>query len=176
MDSRHLGESNSRHPAYHAGGLPLAYRGELVPVGGIEPPRPHYEGGPLPLRLDRRDQMMGGNVAESAGVEPARPFGLVALAPRCLAARPTLRSPSAANPKFAPELPRVGLRTSGSKRHWNYRVASVLRFRSSHRSVLQIRANFGIGTLARIRSRAVPGAIPRIRNGAEAPLLEPVVL
>ena len=32
-------------------------------------------------------------MAESAGVEPARPFGLVALAPRCLAARPTLRSP-----------------------------------------------------------------------------------
>src|ERR1043166_7068359 len=32
------------------------------------------------------------NLAESAGVEPARPFGLVALAPRCLAARPTPRS------------------------------------------------------------------------------------
>ena len=32
-------------------------------------------------------------MAESAGVEPAQPFGLVALAPRCLAARPTLRSP-----------------------------------------------------------------------------------
>jgi hypothetical protein len=30
-------------------------------------------------------------LAESAGVEPARPEGLVALAPRCLAARPTLR-------------------------------------------------------------------------------------
>ena len=30
-------------------------------------------------------------VAESAGVEPARPEGLAALAPRCLAARPTLR-------------------------------------------------------------------------------------
>ena len=30
-------------------------------------------------------------MAESAGVEPARPFGLVALAPRCLAARPTLQ-------------------------------------------------------------------------------------
>jgi hypothetical protein len=28
---------------------------KLVPVGGIEPPRPHYEGGPLPLRLDRPD-------------------------------------------------------------------------------------------------------------------------
>ena len=34
-------------------------------------------------------------LAESAGVEPARPFGLVALAPRCLAARPTLREPGA---------------------------------------------------------------------------------
>jgi hypothetical protein len=32
------------------------------------------------------------NLAESAGVEPAQPFGLVALAPRCLAARPTLLS------------------------------------------------------------------------------------
>src|SRR5262249_45779560 len=30
-------------------------------------------------------------LAESAGIEPARPFGLVALAPRCLAARLTLR-------------------------------------------------------------------------------------
>ena len=30
-------------------------------------------------------------MAESAGVEPARPEGLAALAPRCLAARPTLR-------------------------------------------------------------------------------------
>lgn len=29
-------------------------------------------------------------MVESAGVEPARPEGLVALAPRCLAARPTL--------------------------------------------------------------------------------------
>jgi hypothetical protein len=41
-------------------------------------------------------------VAESAGVEPARPFGLVALAPRCLAARPTLRSPRVANPALSP--------------------------------------------------------------------------
>ena len=31
------------------------------------------------------------SMVESAGVEPARPEGLVALAPRCLAARPTLR-------------------------------------------------------------------------------------
>src|SRR5579862_2533677 len=30
-------------------------------------------------------------LAESAGIEPARPFGLVALASRCLAVRPTLR-------------------------------------------------------------------------------------
>src|ERR1043166_6239294 len=47
------------------------------------------------------------------------------------------------------KLPRVRLRTSGSKRHWNHRVASVLRFRSPLRSVRQTRANFGIGTLAR---------------------------
>jgi hypothetical protein len=43
-------------------------------------------------------------LAESAGVEPARPFGLVALAPRCLAARPTLQvEPSAG---FEPALAR----------------------------------------------------------------------
>src|SRR5262249_53547202 len=54
----------------------------------------------------------------------------------------------AANPKFAPQLPRVRLRTSGSKRHYNYRGASVLRFRSSLPSGPQNLANFGIGTLA----------------------------
>src|SRR5207302_4745455 len=36
-----------------------------------------------------------------------------------------------------------------------YKVASVLRFRSSHRSVRQIRANFGIGTLAPMDQRTV---------------------
>src|SRR5215471_15855850 len=55
---------------------------------------------------------------------------------------------SAANPKFAPQLPRVQMRTSGSKRHWNHRFASVLRFRSSHPSEPRTPANFGIGTLA----------------------------
>src|SRR5262249_23453110 len=54
----------------------------------------------------------------------------------------------AANPKFAQQLLRVRLRTSGSKRHQNYSVASVLRFRSSLWSVQQTQANFGIGTLS----------------------------
>jgi len=58
------------------------------------------------------------------------------------------RASAALNPRFAPQLPRVRLRTSGSKRHENHRFASVLRFRSSLRSARQIRANFGIGTLA----------------------------
>src|ERR1051325_6819943 len=61
---------------------------------------------------------------------------------------PAATGASAANPKFALQLPQVRLRTSGSKRHENHRVASVLRFRSSLRSVRQARANFGIGTLA----------------------------
>src|ERR1051326_2339568 len=62
---------------------------------------------------------------------------------------------SAANPKVAPPMPRVPLSTSGSKQHHNHRVASVLRFRSSLRSVRQTRANFGIGTLA--RKKAITG-------------------
>src|SRR5215211_5890977 len=40
------------------------------------------------------------------------------------------------------------MRTSGSKGHWNHKLASVLRFRSSHKDVPQPVANFGIGTLA----------------------------
>jgi hypothetical protein len=39
------------------------------------------------------------NLAESAGIEPARPFGLVALAPRCLATRPTLQSACECSPR-----------------------------------------------------------------------------
>src|SRR5262249_48654368 len=56
--------------------------------------------------------------------------------------------PSAANPKFAPRLPRVRLRTSGSKRHWNHRVASVLSIPKFASVVRQGLTNFGIGTLA----------------------------
>src|SRR5262249_16871851 len=64
---------------------------------------------------------------------------------------PAFEEPSsAANPKFGPQLPRVRLRTSGSKRHWNYRVASALRSRSSQTSVPQNDANFGIGALVSI--------------------------
>jgi hypothetical protein len=40
--------------------------------------------------FELRPRRANENVAESAGVEPARPEGLAALAPRCLAARPTL--------------------------------------------------------------------------------------
>jgi hypothetical protein len=68
--------------------------------------------------------------------------------------------PSAANPKFAAYLPRVRLRTSGSKRHSNHRVASVLRFRSSLSSEPRNDANFGIGTLAEGGGRAPGGKGP----------------
>src|SRR5262245_60298113 len=43
-------------------------------------------------------------MAESAGIEPAQPFGLVAIAARCLAARPTPREHNMSPPSrcFAP--------------------------------------------------------------------------
>jgi len=50
--------------------------------------------------------------------------------------------------KFADVEQQTHLPTSGSKGHWNHKVASVLRFRSSQPRVPQVQVNFGIGTLA----------------------------
>ena len=90
---------------------PLPHPGTMGPRIGFEPMSSRLKGGhPGPLdergvwsglrdsnslcqlgRLMHNPYAKPAKVAESAGVEPARPEGLVALAPRCLAARPTLR-------------------------------------------------------------------------------------
>ena len=58
-------------------------------TAGIEPASSGWKPATLPLSYARIGQK---KLVESAGVEPARPEGLAALAPRCLAARPTLRA------------------------------------------------------------------------------------
>lgn len=90
---------------------PLPHPGKVEPRIGFEPMSSRLKGehpGPLDERggmeraarlelalsawkADAQPICQAREVAESAGVEPARPEGLVALAPRCLAARPTLR-------------------------------------------------------------------------------------
>src|SRR5436190_21485592 len=55
-----------------------------------------------PSIFERKRMMANEVLAESAGVEPARPEGLAALAPRCLAARPTLRMSTCHLSKWSP--------------------------------------------------------------------------
>lgn len=89
---------------------PLPHPGKMEPRIGFEPMSSRLKGehpGPLDERggmeraarlelalsawkADAQPICQARELAESAGVEPARPEGLVALAPRCLAARPTL--------------------------------------------------------------------------------------
>src|SRR5262249_1469896 len=65
--------------------FPLVLGDCLVRAARIEPAAPGWRPGALPISQTRE-------LAEGAGVEPARPEGLGALARRCLAARPTLRN------------------------------------------------------------------------------------
>src|SRR5215471_11719679 len=105
-----LGFEPSR-PRSKPGALPARRRGHpMVPRAGFEPafpdlkdrcPRPfrrtwHWWSGrrelnsrPL-LGRQRLYRLSYARVADGAGVEPARPKGLDALAPRCLTARPTM--------------------------------------------------------------------------------------
>src|SRR5215831_11498936 len=56
----------------------------------------------------------------------------------------------------------VRLRTSGSKRHWNHRFASVLSIPKFVPRVPQMLTNFGIGTLAMVRGRSLSERLARI--------------
>jgi hypothetical protein len=64
------------------------------------------------------------------------------------ARRYVARNASVAVQKSASWLPRVRYAASEPRPHWNIRIASVLRFRSSQTRAPQYGANFGIGTLA----------------------------
>ena len=63
------------------------------------------------------------------------------------ARRYVARSASVAVQKSASWLPRVRYAASEPRPHWDNKIASVLRFRSSQKKMPQERANFGIGTL-----------------------------
>ena len=107
-----LGFEPSR-PGSKPGALPARRRGHgVVPRAGFEPALPDLKDRcPRPFRRTwqcwsgRRElnsrpllgrqrlyRLSYARVADGAGVEPARPEGLDALAPRCLTARPTIRN------------------------------------------------------------------------------------
>src|SRR6202008_5038897 len=86
------------------------------------------------------------NASHRYGEEGSRGIGY---AP-CKRRSGTEVAPRALNLKFERPKPQTRLRSSGSKGPSICKVASVLRFRSSHQSVLQGGATFGIGTLANL--------------------------
>ena len=65
----------------------------VVRTIGLEPMFPGWNPDALPLNYVREfgRSAEAHEMAESTGIEPVRPEGLDALAPRCLTARPTLR-------------------------------------------------------------------------------------
>ena len=68
---------------------PLDERGAMERAARLELALSAWKADAQPICQAR--EVAESELAESAGVEPARPEGLVALAPRCLAAQPTLR-------------------------------------------------------------------------------------